>query len=98
MAFIVESKAIDDGAVLDQAKTRGCGLPSCGKGVTVPASQKPKPMRNKGPMTRPFLSNPAAMPSGIGKIQTPDGLLKTSIILAAARDKAPVPASASVSS
>ena len=48
-------------------KTRGRGLPGCGRGVTVPISTKPKPSRSSASGTRASLSNPAAMPIGFGK-------------------------------
>ena len=47
--------------------TRGRGLPSCGRKVTVPISTKPKPSRSSASGTCAFLSKPAAMPSGLGK-------------------------------
>jgi hypothetical protein len=45
---------------------RGLGLPSCGRGVTVPISTKPKPSANRASMWSPFLSMPAASPTGFG--------------------------------
>ena len=46
---------------------RGFGLPGCGRGVTVPASMKPKPKLPSASMWSPFLSMPAASPTGFGK-------------------------------
>ena len=45
---------------------RGRALPSCGRGVSVPTSTKPKPSLSIAPGTSAFLSNPAARPSGFG--------------------------------
>ena len=45
-------------------KTRGLAFPGCGKGVTEPISTKSKPIRRNPATASPFLSNPAAMPSG----------------------------------
>ncbi|MCW0416560.1 hypothetical protein NB689_002314 [Xanthomonas sacchari] len=46
---------------------RGCGLPACARGVTVPISTKPKPSASSASMCLPFLSRPAASPTGLGK-------------------------------
>src|SRR5690606_6821497 len=48
-------------------KTRGRGLPACGSGVTVPTSAKPMPSASIASGTSPFLSKPAAMPTGFVK-------------------------------
>ena len=48
---------------------RGLGLPGCGRGVTVPISIKPKPKAAKPSMTAPFLSKPAAKPTGLEKVR-----------------------------
>jgi len=47
---------------------RGLGLPGCGRGVTVPISIKPKPNAAMPSITAPFLSKPAAKPTGFGKV------------------------------
>ena len=47
---------------------RGRGLPGWGFGVTPPASTNPKPSRNSASVTSAFLSNPAANPTGLGKV------------------------------
>src|SRR5690606_3050171 len=44
---------------------RGLGLPGCGRGVTVPISMKPKPSCPRPSMASPFLSRPAARPTGL---------------------------------
>ena len=54
---------------LPSRKTRGRGLPGCGRGVTVPISAKPSPMASTAPTTRASLSKPAAMPSGLGNVR-----------------------------
>src|SRR5258706_6746548 len=46
---------------------RGLALPGCGRGVTVPISTKPKPSAASASMYSPFLSSPAASPTGFGK-------------------------------
>ena len=46
---------------------RGFGLPLCGRGVTVPISIKPKPKAAKPSIYSPFLSKPAAKPTGLGR-------------------------------
>src|SRR5258706_1036629 len=46
---------------------RGLALPGCGRGVTVPISRKPKPSAASASMYSPFLSSPAASPTGFGK-------------------------------
>jgi len=46
---------------------RGRGLPACGRGVTVPASMKPKPNRINGAIATASLSKPAARPIGLAK-------------------------------
>ncbi len=46
---------------------RGCGLPSCATGVTVPTSMNPKPRQARPSMCFPSLSKPAARPTGLGK-------------------------------
>src|SRR5258706_13732801 len=46
---------------------RGLGLPGCGRGVTVPTSRKPKPSAARASRYSPFLSRPAASPTGLGK-------------------------------
>ncbi|KAK0156325.1 hypothetical protein N1851_000362 [Merluccius polli] len=46
-------------------KTRGFGFPSCGLGVMVPTSTKPKPTLNKPSTASPCLSKPAAIPTGL---------------------------------
>ena len=48
---------------------RGRGLPGCGSGVTVPTSTKPKPSPSNASMCAPFLSIPAARPTGLGKVR-----------------------------
>ena len=48
---------------------RGFGLPACGFGVTVPTSTKPKPSANSASICAPFLSSPAARPTGLGKLR-----------------------------
>ncbi|EXI74044.1 MAG: hypothetical protein AW07_02182 [Candidatus Accumulibacter sp. SK-11] len=45
---------------------RGRGFPGCGRGVTVPTSMKPKPSAASASMCSPFLSRPAARPTGLG--------------------------------
>src|SRR5690554_4685856 len=45
---------------------RGAGLPGCGRGVTVPTSTKPNPSPNSASTWAPFLSRPAARPTGFG--------------------------------
>src|SRR5690349_18504545 len=45
----------------------GGGFPGCACAVTVPTSAYPKPSAPQVPSPRPFLSNPAASPSGPGK-------------------------------
>src|SRR5690606_25627262 len=42
------------------------GLPGCGRGVTVPTSTKPNPSCDRPQMASPFLSRPAASPTGLG--------------------------------
>ena len=46
---------------------RGRGLPGCGRGVTAPTSQKPKPVRRVASGALAFLSKPAATPTGLGR-------------------------------
>src|SRR5690606_18359323 len=41
-------------------------LPSCGRGVVVPTSTKPKPRPSRASMWAPSLSSPAAQPTGLG--------------------------------
>src|SRR5688572_24194103 len=43
---------------------RGFGLPGCGRGVVVPTSRKPKPSAPSASTYAPFLSSPAARPTG----------------------------------
>ena len=57
-------------------KRRGFGLPGCGRGVTVPISRKPKPMRRTAPGQRQFLSKPAARPSGCGSSPRPGTVVR----------------------
>src|SRR5690606_5419247 len=45
---------------------RGAGLPAGGRGVTVPTSTKPKPSPSSASTCSPFLSSPAARPTGLG--------------------------------
>ena len=52
---------------------RGFGLPGWGSGVTVPISMKPKPSAASPSMQSPFLSSPAARPTGFGKGQSHHG-------------------------
>ena len=47
---------------------RGLGLPACGRGVTVPISTKPNPISANASMQSPFLSRPAAKPTGLSKV------------------------------
>ena len=61
-------------------KRRGFGLPSCGLGVTVPISIKPKPKLASSLYSLASLSKPAARPTGLGKripktSRSKDGLL-----------------------
>ena len=63
----VEAEPVDQRAVGSRRKTRGRGLPGCGRGVTVPISTKPKPEPQQRSGTRASLSKPAAMPIGFGK-------------------------------
>ena len=49
-------------------KIRGLSLPGCGRGVTVPTSTKPKPKASNALIHSPFLSNPAANPTGFGNL------------------------------
>ena len=66
-AVVVEAEAVDDGRVLVRDGTDAArALPSCGRGVSVPTSTKPKPSFSIAPGTSAFLSNPAASPSGLG--------------------------------
>ncbi|CFP67683.1 Uncharacterised protein [Bordetella pertussis] len=44
---------------------RGLGLPGWARGVTVPTSTKPKPRLPSASMWAPFLSRPAASPTGL---------------------------------
>src|SRR5690349_6354524 len=46
---------------------RGFGLPACGRGVVVPTSMKPKPSAASASTCAPFLSSPAASPTGFSK-------------------------------
>src|SRR4051794_34957994 len=46
---------------------RGFSLPGCGCAVTVPTSTKPKPIAGQARSAMPFLSMPAASPTGDGK-------------------------------
>src|SRR5699024_7195817 len=48
---------------------RGVGLPGCAEAVTVPTSLKPKPIAPHESTAAAFLSNPAANPSGPGKVR-----------------------------
>ena len=48
---------------------RGRGLPGCARGVTVPTSMKPKPSAASPSMYAPFLSSPAASPTGLRKLR-----------------------------
>lgn len=56
-------------------KTLGFGLPGWGKGVIVPISTKPKPTLNKPSMASPFLSKPAAQPTGLSNVRLKTRLL-----------------------
>ena len=47
---------------------RGFGLPGCGRGVTVPASMKPKPNVASPARCSAFLSSPAASPTRFGNV------------------------------
>ena len=47
---------------------RGFGLPGCARGVVVPISMKPKPSAIKASICAPFLSSPAARPTGFRKV------------------------------
>ena len=49
--------------------SRGLGLPGWPCQVTVPSSAKPKPNKCQIPAAKPFLSNPAARPTGLAKRQ-----------------------------
>ena len=46
--------------------SRGLGLPACGRGVIEPTSANPKPRPKSWSGTSASLSNPAAIPSGLG--------------------------------
>jgi hypothetical protein len=48
-------------------KTRGCGFPGCGSGVTDPTSTCPNPTRIRFSTASASLSNPAANPIGLVK-------------------------------
>lgn len=48
-------------------KTRGRGLPPCGRGVTVPISMNPNPRAESSRIASPLRSKPAASPTGFGK-------------------------------
>src|SRR3954470_17365252 len=48
-------------------KSRGLGLPGCGRGVTPPSSTKPKPSAASASTCCACLSSPAAKPIGFGK-------------------------------
>ncbi|CSE04834.1 Uncharacterised protein [Vibrio cholerae] len=48
---------------------RGLSLPACGLGVTVPTSTNPKPIAPNASMHSPFLSSPAAKPTGFLKVK-----------------------------
>ena len=56
--------------------TRGRGFPGCGLGVTPPISMNPNPAPSSGPIASPFLSKPAASPSGFGR-SIPDRLTES---------------------
>ena len=47
-------------------KIRGFGFPGCGFAVTVPISTKPNPSAAHARSATPFLSKPAASPTGLG--------------------------------
>jgi hypothetical protein len=47
--------------------SRGLSLPGCGFAVTVPTSTKPKPSAGQAGRATPFLSMPAASPTGFPK-------------------------------
>src|SRR5262245_43444788 len=48
-------------------KSRGLGLPGCGRGVTPPSSRKPKPSAASASTCSACLSSPAARPTGLSK-------------------------------
>ena len=50
-------------------KSRGRGLPGCGSLVTEPTSIKPKPSADSACAAVPFLSKPAASPTGFAKVK-----------------------------
>ena len=62
-------------------KRRGCGLPACGRGVTVPHSTKPNPASNIASGTSQSLSNPAARPTGLGSCRPPTSVFKISEVI-----------------
>ena len=64
--------------------SRGRGLPACGFGVMVPTSTKPKPTRSSASGTSAFLSKPAAIPTGFGKL-SPNTRIASRLSSAAAR-------------
>ena len=49
-------------------KMRGRGFPGCAFAVTVPISTNPKPSAAHAGRATPFLSNPAASPTGFGNL------------------------------
>ena len=51
------------------------GFPSCGFGVTVPISINPNPNFSNSEMCVAFLSKPAAIPTGFGKVKPKSSLL-----------------------
>src|SRR6266404_161099 len=48
---------------------RGFGFPGWAFAVTVPISTKPKPSAAQAGIATPFLSKPAASPTGFGKVR-----------------------------
>ena len=48
---------------------RGLAFPGCARGVTVPISINPKPNAAIPSITAPFLSKPAASPTGFEKLK-----------------------------
>ena len=73
-AVVVEAHAVDE-RVRPAAAGTGAGADcrAAGRGVTVPISMKPKPSVASASMYSPFLSSPAASPTGFGKRESHHG-------------------------
>ena len=72
MAAVVEAEPVDQRA--DRAisrNTRGRGLPSCGRGVTVPISAKPNPMPSTAPAHARILVEARGDAERVGKRRGP---------------------------